>query len=569
MKAIKDSGSRVLFCLSLCLISFHGWSEQKGMEQPGDLSTERYRVLTDRSIYIAGEVINFRVFNLSSDTLHELDWSKVFYIELISPEGYSHTRAKISLGYNGASGSLKVPGDIPSGTYFLKGYTRWMRNYGPTKYSYLSVDIVNPFKRALLPVDTTSAFSVSLFKKDTEPVTTGLLVSNLVSRYVKRAPVRLNLSVKQDDLPVHCCVTVLLKGILGEQWESLPLSRELKWNRVGQIPETKGVSLSGKVEFVGSGIPVPYAVVYISLLDEGRDFYCNYADSTGNFYFAFPDQTGETDLFISASNSDPADLNLLIDQDFCTESIILPSYPLKIDSTGLHLINELSLNAQIRAQYYSGLTDPDRSESPPRKFFYGNPSMTIKFDDFIKLPTMTEYITEVTPQVSLIRTSNRKKVFRVSGDHPDLEFYAPLVMVDGVAVFDVESVLAISPRYINRLEIVDAPYVKGNVTFGGIINIISRNDDMGFIDLPLSGLLVNYLMLDQPLPDPGLEAPTEGHLPDVRNTLFWDSDMVLVPGETVDCDFFTSDVKGDYEILVRGYDSSGKYISQSAYFRVE
>jgi len=423
-------------------------------------------------------------------------------------------------------------------------------------------------------VDTSSNFTLSLIKHDTESVTTGLVVSNLAGTYPKRAPVCLDFSIKQNDLPVHCCITVLRKGILGKQWESLPLSRELnsarrvKWNRVEQIPETKGVSLTGKVEFVGSGNPVPYAVVYISLLDEGRDFYCNYSDSTGNFYFAFPDQIGETDLFISASHSDPGELTLLIDQDFCTESITLPSYPLKIDSTGLQLIKELSLNAQIRDQYDFDRTDSDRSESPRRKFFYGDPSMAIKFDDFIKLPTMTEYITEVTPQVSL-GTSNRKRIFRVSGDHPDLEFYAPLVMIDGVAVFDVESVLAISPRYIDRLEIVDAPYIKGNVTFGGIINIISRNDDMGFIDLPSSGLLVNYQMLDQPLYDPGLETPSEGHLPDVRNTLFWDPDMALEPGETAGCSFYTSDATGNYEILVRGYDSSGKYVSKVVQFTVE
>ena len=47
-------------------------------------------------------------------------------------------------------------------------------------------------------------------------------------------------------------------------------------------------------------------------------------------------------------------------------------------------------------------------------------------------------------------------------------------MIDGVAIFDVESALAVSPRYIDRMEIVDAPYIKGNVTFGGIINLISK-----------------------------------------------------------------------------------------------
>ena len=559
---------RVLFNIYLVWICCQGWSQQKGLVQPGDLSIERYRVLTDRSIYIVGEVINFRVFNLSSDSLQELDWSKVFYIELISPDGFSHTQAKFTMDSTGAAGALKVPGDLPSGTYFLKGYTRWMRNYGPAKYTYLSVEIINPFKKFVLPVDTSSNFGLSRLQHKIDPKATGLVLGNHTDRYAKRAPVHLDLSVIQDNSPVHCCVTVIRKGILGKQWESVPSSRALKWDRIKQIPETRGISLTGKVEFAGSGLPSPFAVVYISLMGKERDFYCNYADSTGRFYFAFPDSYGETDLFISASHPDPYELDLFIEQDFCTEPITLPSYPLEIDQIGVQLIEALSLNAQIRDQYANGHTDSDDSGSPQMKFFYGDPSAVIKFDDFIKLPTMEEYFTEVTPQVSL-RKSNRRKRFRVVGDHPDLEFYAPLVMIDGVAIFNVESVLDISPRYIDRVEIVDAPYIKGNVTFGGIINIITRNDDMGFIDMPSSGLLVNYQMLDQPLPDHGLETPSECHLPDVRNTLFWDPDMALRPGETIGFSFYTSDVKGDYEILVRGYDSSGKYISKSVNFSVE
>ncbi len=83
------------------------------------------------------------------------------------------------------------------------------------------------------------------------------------------------------------------------------------------------------------------------------------------------------------------------------------------------------------------------------------------------------------------------------GTHPDLDIYPPLLMIDGVAIFDVDAILDISPRYVDRFEIVDAPYIRGNVTFGGIINIVTRNDDMGFVDLPASGLLLNFQMLER------------------------------------------------------------------------
>ena len=49
-------------------------------------------------------------------------------------------------------------------------------------------------------------------------------------------------------------------------------------------------------------------------------------------------------------------------------------------------------------------------EGPEKKnriFFYGDPSITVRYDDYIKLPTMEEYISEVTPQVT-IRSANER-----------------------------------------------------------------------------------------------------------------------------------------------------------------
>jgi hypothetical protein len=442
-----------------------------------------------------------------------------------------------------------------------------MRNFGPARYAYLSVDIVNPSRRTVLPEDTTSVHTVKLERLKTGPDVTGPVLGNLQKSYARRTPVLLTLSSHQDEMPVQCCISVVPKGSLTRQWESLPSSGKLPVDLIREIPETMGISLTGKVRFADSGNPAPYAVVYISLLDEDRDFYCNYADSTGNFYFAFPDQFGETDLFISASHTDPDDLTLLIDQDFCTDPVHLPSYPLKIDSSNIDLIQGLSLNAQIGEQFGSGQKDSEEPEVPHKLFFYGAPSATVKFDDYIKLPTLEEYFMELTPQVSL-RTVKRKKNLRVEGEHPDLEFYPPLIMIDGVAVFDVESLLAVSPRYIDRLEVVDAPYIKGNVTFGGIINLISRNDDMGYINLPSSGLMINYKMVRKANNRDRIDHPDDPRIPDVRNVLYWNPHIALGKNETDSIEFQTGDTPGIYDITVRGYTADGRYLQKSWSFRV-
>jgi hypothetical protein len=142
-------------------------------------------------------------------------------------------------------------------------------------------------------------------------------------------------------------------------------------------------------------------------------------------------------------------------------------------------------------------------------------------------------------------------------------------MIDGVAIFDIDAVLSVSPRLIDRIEIINAPYIRGNVTFGGIISLISKNNDLGYIDLPSSGLLVNYQMLDQS-PDASLpRTNADPRMPDVRNTLYWNPQVTLQPEESTSLRFRTADQEGAYEILIRGSDGTGKYIEKRIPFRVE
>jgi hypothetical protein len=334
------------------------------------------------------------------------------------------------------------------------------------------------------------------------------------------------------------------------------------------LPETQGLSLTGQAVGRVDRLPAAYATIYVSVLGEEREFFCNYSDSSGRFYFSFPGYVDEKDLFVSTFHPEHEDLDLLIDRDFSSDQLYLPSHPIHLNDTLAGIITEMSVNFQVSQQYYPPKIQKVEVEKGDDRLFYGHPTATVVFDDFVNLPRLEEYFAEVVPQVAVRKTKGERR-FVVLGEHPDLNIYQPLVMIDGVAIFDVEAILAVSPRLIDRVEIVNAPYIRGNVTFGGIVSLISRNNDLGYIDLPSSGLLVNYQMLDLPLDGTKLSAPKNQRLPDVRNTLYWNPGLNLKPDETLGFSFSTSDASGDYEILIRGTDGSGTYFSKTVPFRVE
>jgi hypothetical protein len=553
---------------TLCTAVFLG----VGLLLNGQAWQEELLLLTDRGHYITGENINYRAFYRGPAGTGAMEWSKVIYVELIQPNGSTLVQGKVKNDSTGAIGSLSIPEDLPSGTYYLKAYTRWMRNYGPEGFVYTSLKIYDPYNEQVLPVDSSSwsKISAGCLPGKVQTLTSDILEVRMEKvNYRSREEVEALLIWKSPQVHADLAIGVARVGLQGgqtcfqaETFSGTPGKHEY-------LPESQGLSLTGRAVSLPDSIPAPYATIYVSVLGEERDFFCNYSDSVGRFYFSFPGYAGERDFFVSTLHAEFPDLELLIDHDFSQDVLQLPSFPIHLNDSLNSLITEMSVNAQISRQYYPAeVVSREVDTSAGGLLFYGSPVSTIYFDDYIRLPKLEEYFLEVIPQVAVRKSHGRTRLV-LQGEHPDLEIHPPLLMIDGVAIFDVEAVLAVSPRLIERIEIVNEPYVRGNVSFGGIISLISKNNDLGYIDLPSSGLLVNYRMLD---PEKKYNIETgllDARLPDVRNTLYWNPGLKLNQEHPKKISFLSSDLKGAYEILIRGRDSAGEFVELKVPFQVE
>jgi hypothetical protein len=112
-----------------------------------------------------------------------------------------------------------------------------------------------------------------------------------------------------------------------------------------------------------------------------------------------------------------------------------------------------------------------------------------------------------------------------------------------------------SPRLIERIELVNAPYLRGNITYGGIISFVSKNNDFAGIDLPSSGTFINFRFLEDCITDHSSESGA-GNLPDARNTVYWDPDLKMTAGEITVIRFMTPATTGKYEVILT---EIGKY----------
>ncbi len=119
---------------------------------------------TDQAFYLTGEIIWFKLYYVDGAFHQPLDLSKVAYVDLLDKDGKPALQAKIALSPDGGNGSLFLPASLNSGTYLIRAYTSWMKNFGPDFFFEKPLTIVNTFKPLGLPLLTeTASDDVQLF----------------------------------------------------------------------------------------------------------------------------------------------------------------------------------------------------------------------------------------------------------------------------------------------------------------------------------------------------------------------------------------------------------------------
>lgn len=107
---------------------------------------EKLFIHTDRSLYITGENLFFKIYLVDGKSHKSVNLSKIAYLELVDFDSAAKVQTKVALDIYGGDGSIYLPASLNSGKYILRAYTRWMRNFDSSFYFYKTITILNPFK---------------------------------------------------------------------------------------------------------------------------------------------------------------------------------------------------------------------------------------------------------------------------------------------------------------------------------------------------------------------------------------------------------------------------------------
>lgn len=92
---------------------------------------EEIYIHTDRNEYISGEELWFNIYLIDGQSYKPSELSRIVYFELFNTVNRPIIRKRFFINKGYGPGQIHLPDTLSSGTYTIKAYTNWMKNFLP------------------------------------------------------------------------------------------------------------------------------------------------------------------------------------------------------------------------------------------------------------------------------------------------------------------------------------------------------------------------------------------------------------------------------------------------------
>lgn len=185
----------------------------------------------------------------------------------------------------------------------------------------------------------------------------------------------------------------------------------------------------------------------------------------------------------------------------------------------------------------------------------------VNLDEYTRFKTLEETIVELVDNVWTKKNRNGASVFKVRSfdeTYEESEFDA-IVYIDGVLIPNPNAILDFDTRTVARINTVREKYRLGGKTYFGMVNIETIAGDY-FDQISGDGIIKTTLTRTKPLKKyyaQTYDSESDKRIPDFRDQLLWRPNVSFKDTEMA-LSFYTSEVAGDYEVVLEGFSIYGR-----------
>ena len=345
--------------------------------------------------------------------------------------------------------------------------------------------------------------------------------------------------------------------------------RKFKWSEVrsGKIkpisflPELTGHLVEGQI-VDQAGKPVPGKNAFLASPGKRAQLFVAHSDSAGRIRFEVRGDMLSNKVIVQPDLSVDSLLRVEMKSPFSTAIPEWTFKPVRLMPGNAAFLKDRSLAMQVQDIFHEEETfynyKPVSADSTP---FYGTPDERYFLDDYTRFPVMEEVMREYVKGVWVRKRKDQFRLMVVDRLKNDVFSENPLVLLDGVPVFDINKLFELDPTKIRRLDVLTRRYMIGAVRAAGIVSYTSYNGDMAGLTPDGRSVTIDYEGLER---QREFYAPTyttlqarESRIPDRRQLLYFNSAVNVSASGQATLEFYSSDVSGKFIVEVNGISTSG------------
>ena len=483
------------------------------LAMPSVYAAEEVRIVTDKSVYVAGEYIWCAASVYEDGRLS--DTSAIAYVELVSQSGLTLS-AKIALTGGRGCGIIPIPVSVPTGNYYILGYTALSQKAECRTLSVFNTGSKTRIKEGIVLSDKPMGEPEGLTElpDDIELNVTREDGSILLELRNKGGESRtLSLSVCEDDA---------LRAPAGIFEASVkPGDAEAD----GEIVRARvyGKDASKVVES-------PWLTAVISCPGSPSDTYTGKISPDGTIVFKTNNIYGDRDLVCEIIGTDGESLNCRFG----------PMSPFQVPEGLKPVALELSyaMKDALLARHLSAVNAKPGADTlfeflPKRdNLLLSMEDCTVyHLDDFIRFNTVDDIVRELIPNLGVRRVHGRRQLKLTLADAlVKTRTDNVLAMLDGVPVSNHENLLAFDALALSDVQVFPYFYALGGTVFSGVVNFVTTRHDMSALRFNDNVRILDFKGCSYPV---AMKTPSSLSGTPAGRTLLWQPLVSIAAGETV------------------------------------
>ncbi|MDR0796666.1 MAG: hypothetical protein LBE79_11575, partial [Tannerella sp.] len=334
------------------------------------------------------------------------------------------------------------------------------------------------------------------------------------------------------------------------------------------LPEYEGAIIDGILIDLQTGntATTPQALTLLSFPGEEIQLFAGQNHTNGDVTFFTQCITGKHELTTTAIGSSDRKYRVDIQPPYAIHTpVVLPLF--MPDSTWQDYLQLRNLSIQVAHAYTADSLSIIKEITPCTGLI---PQTRYILDDWKRFPTMQEVFTEFITDSRIYRTSEGNR-FSMLSENLDYSTNI-LVLLDNIPVANHELMVNYYPLLIKTIDMYFGRYIFGGHRFEGMISFYTYKNDYQGITFGENTQIFNFegtqpyrFFYFPKYNDDNVSSP----LPDFRHTLLWEPDMQTNGQQTIVIPFTTSDIPGDYQIIVEGISQDGKALRGETRFSVK